>query len=511
MCVALLVPGLFPAGAFAAEAQAETATQGDVLVICPQVPGDDLAPQVEALCEALTFMAKSYLCQSPDQVKDPGGWAYIVVMLPVETRLPDALAQKLKTGDTPVLVIGPGGLDQLAATRTLLTGVFSATYTFSGDYTARWNSEETTLRLLREWDADYGGETGLLGGSEAIPLCAGIGNIASIPWLDGENTTMRMALANMVTQWMWPYQNSPWSYSAYLVLDRVFPFDDPEKLMALSDMLVEENVPYAICVMPIYDNAYFPAMQRFCEYLRYAQSKGAAIVMRAPQAVLANTDTASMKEHIELAYDAYTQYGVYPVALAAPTAWLYSEDGLSLLNVTRTVLLFDTDEEVEAVPRSNLSHRDGHYLAAPARSSGGRLYTNAYSTAVYLDVNEDTETLRTLVRGYKHSSITLRSLWNLSASLYVGVHYFKSEPGEGMWFDGALADLGYTPFEYEEDFNYQRGFFQFLTEQIETSNKLIIALVLVSGTIFLYLIIFARRRMRSQFLVKPLRDKGREP
>ena len=92
-------------------------------------------------------------------------------------------------------------------------------------------------------------------------------------------------------------------------------------------MLETENVPYVLCVMPIYANADYPAMKRFCEVLRYAQSRGAGIVMHVPQVTLANVTVEDLQKNIANAYSAYSRYGVYPLAIEAPDVWLMSEKG----------------------------------------------------------------------------------------------------------------------------------------------------------------------------------------
>ena len=134
-------------------------------------------------------------------------------------------------------------------------------------------------------------------------------------------------LSTLLQTWLWPYKNSPTAYGQYLVLDRIYPFADPERLLSLVEMLETENVPYVLCVMPIYANADYPAMKRFCEVLRYAQSRGAGIVMHVPQVTLANVTVEGLQENIANAYSAYSRYGVYPLAIEAPDVWLMSEKG----------------------------------------------------------------------------------------------------------------------------------------------------------------------------------------
>ena len=72
-------------------------------------------------------------------------------------------------------------------------------------------------------------------------------------------------------------------------------------------------------------------MKRFCEVLRYAQSRGAGIVMHVPQVTLVNVTVEELQENIANAYSAYSRYGVYPLAIEAPDVWLMSEKGQDVL------------------------------------------------------------------------------------------------------------------------------------------------------------------------------------
>lgn len=47
-------------------------------------------------------------------------------------------------------------------------------------------------------------------------------------------------LSTLLQTWLWPYKNSPTAYGQYLVLDRIYPFADPERLLSLVEMLETE-------------------------------------------------------------------------------------------------------------------------------------------------------------------------------------------------------------------------------------------------------------------------------
>ena len=307
-------------------------------------------------------------------------------------------------------------------------------------------------------------------------------------------------LSTLLQTWLWPYKNSPTAYGQYLVLDRVYPFADPERLLSLVEMLETENVPYVLCVMPIYANADYPAMKRFCEVLRYAQSRGAGIVMHVPQVTLANVTVEDLQENIANAYSAYSRYGVYPLAIEAPDVWLMSEKGQDVLRGWRTVFLFRSDEALFGEKQAeNTALRDGHQIVAPAYADA-TAFTNAYAQAIYLDPSEDIETLRTQVNRLKNSRTALKKLSDVEGIVYAGDLYVHFYPADGLYVNGQAASLAYQRFNYDEDYVYDRGFVQYMTEQIQASNKLILAFVAVACTIFIAGMIISRRTTRRQLL-----------
>ncbi|MDR0898560.1 MAG: DUF2334 domain-containing protein [Oscillospiraceae bacterium] len=464
------------------------------------------APAADAVMEALTYMGKGYHSILPDEEADPAAYEAVVVALRKGGVLGDALAETLRRGDTPCLVIGDG-LAQLTDQTEMLSGVFEASYETGSGQSLRWLSQNQTVPLLSAWDREIAGETGLLDGAQR-PLMASVGHITALPWLDAASGTMRAALSEWLAQWLWPYNGRPWTYASYLVLADVYPFERLDRLMAITDMMAELGAPYAISVMPVYDNGHFPAMKRFCEYLRYAQSKGAAIVLRAPLVTIAQTDAAEIKERMLLAYEVYTQYGVYPVAINAPEAYLFSAEGLEVLRGVSNVLLFESDDPIP--PVQNLAYYEGHTVIAPAYKNGVRLHTDAYATALYLDVSEEMETLRSQVESALKGRQPTRSLWSLSSTLYMGTHLFTSQPNGAAVYDGERVSLAYAPFTYEENFDFQRGFLQNLTAELESSNQFILTVVTLALALFSLLIWLARRYMRRQFLVRPQSPQRRQ-
>lgn len=434
---------------------------------------------------------------SSEDVPDTDGYTAVIICTDPNRALNASVALAIQESKLPVFVIGAGGLAELTKTQVhegSLTLRLQTQANAANDMLLSGNS----LLLMKKSGESLGGQ--IFVGAQAFPLCQTAGNITHLAYFDPSQEAQCAFLSTLLQTWLWPYKNSPTAYGKYLVLDRVYPFTDPERLLSLVEMLETENVPYVLCVMPIYANADYPAMKRFCEVLRYAQSRGAGIVMHVPQVTLVNVTVEDLQKNIANAYSAYSRYGVYPLAIEAPDVWLMSEKGQDVLRGWRTVFLFQSDEALFGEKQAeNTALRDGHQIVAPAYADP-TAFTNAYAQAIYLDPSEDIETLRTQVNRLKNSRTALKKLSDVEGIVYAGDLYVHFYPADGLYVNGQAASLAYQRFNYDEDYVYDRGFVQYMTEQIQASNKLILVFVAVACTIFIVGMIISRRTTRRQLL-----------
>ncbi|HRX07837.1 MAG TPA: DUF2334 domain-containing protein, partial [Candidatus Limiplasma sp.] len=412
----------------------ESEVPGTILFVCNAAAGSPEETAVRSVTKFLTYMGKDFDLATPDAPFLLNDYEAVYLLIGAGDRLSDRNAAALRGTEKSVLVIGPGGITQLTDKATERSGYFEISYVLEGDQPQTCLTDEQRLYFLSDPDASYGGTVRPVAGGDSYPLCAAEGHLAQIAWYAADPAWMPFAAADMITRWTWPYQNAPHQYGVYMVLDSVYPFEDPELLLQVSELMEKQSVPYAIMVMPVYSNATYPAMKRFCETLRYLQSRGAAIVLRTPLVTIGRVETEELKQHIQLAYEAYTQYGVYPLALAAPEQYLYGEDGLEVIGGARTVLLFETDDAIP-LESGNLAYPYGHVVIAPAYTALAGRMPNNYPTAVYLNLHDGLEALTEQVQAYRNSSAPLASLWNLRNTLYIGPHYFFSNGVNSIVYD----------------------------------------------------------------------------
>lgn len=491
----LLLPG---------QARAEV---NHLLVLTDEDVSEESAAVTEVVRQIALYSNWSCVFEDTRALESTEGYTGVILALNEGSEMPEKAVALLQYSEMPIFVIGQGGITELTGTN-LMQGTMTMRLTTQGNESNDSLLPVTKLSLMQGEGETLGGK--LFVGTQVLPLCQTVGRVTHLCYFSPEAEAERAFLATMLQQWLWPYQNEPVSYGHYLVLDMVYPFTDPEALLERVDMLEEENVPYSIAVMPMYANAEYPAMKRFCEVLSYAQSRGAGIIMHAPLVTLQNVEVDDLKANMATAYSAYSRYGVYPLAIAAPDVWLMSEKGQEVLRGWRTVFMFTSDEAVYGTRlKENTALHDGHQLIAPAYQQADA-YTSAYPQAIYIDVATETETIRTQVQRLKNSRFVLKDLRDMEGIVYAENMYVHYLPEEGMFVDGNRVSLTYTRFTYEENFTYDRGFVQNMVSQIQSSNKLIMIFVLVACTFFVVGMILSRRDTRRQLLGTKEQNTQRE-
>ncbi|MBW6409445.1 DUF2334 domain-containing protein [Clostridium weizhouense] len=130
----------------------------------------------------------------------------------------------------------------------------------------------------------------------------------------------------------------------YFCLDEVTPFNDLNVLIEEINYLKEWGIPFFIQVTPVFENKNLPAMNRFTEVLRYAQSNGGEIVLTMPYLDNLNIKKDILTKKIEEGFLNYIDYWVYPIAFSIPDYWLYREDFKSLLEKSNTLLLSSSND-----------------------------------------------------------------------------------------------------------------------------------------------------------------------
>ncbi|MGN1023982.1 MAG: DUF2334 domain-containing protein [Lachnospiraceae bacterium] len=346
--------------------------------------------------------------------------------------------------------------------------------------------------------------------SGTYPLTVGWGTLRNLVIRDYQSDFAKAVLMEEITLWLWPYQDAPHSYSSCLVLDEIYPYTDPERLLALVKKLESRNMNYVLSVMPLYQHADYPGMSQFCEVLRYAQDHGGAVILHSP--IIQNgVETEELQESLTAAFESYIENGVYPVALSVPSAWIFNDDLHDTLGRYRTLFLEDTDAFSEQ-DTSALSSAGSRLLSLGAQvftpaiplDDTGVSYLDTCATAVYVSMETDDEKVDRIIDAADASPVSMESLWDMDQAVYTNRSHSLTWDRKNLIVDGELVSLTYEPKAYNDDFEYKRNVYYRAIADLSNENVLLIFFSLVVIIAFVSMILIARKQMRRQFLYKKL-------
>jgi hypothetical protein len=384
------------------------------------------------------------------------------------------------------------------------SGAFSghASYSFTSNNTEESFTALTDAKhLLFFTESEYENGSFYTNNNEA-PLFVQADGIRYCPLTDFTDEVLHAAFIQELNNWLWQYLDMPTSYPQYLVLDAVYPFMPTDQLMERVDACIEASMPFVISVMPIFQNAEYPAMQQFCEVLRYAQANQGAVILHAPLSNTGTFDRETLQELLTTATEAYTTWGVYPLGIEVPQSWTQDEEMLELLKRYRTVFVYDdgTEPTIDLSTHKNLLYYNYHQLILPllALDDTGLSYLSNYSSALYIDSLSDMDELSTQLERMKNSRVPLKSLWSLSHSVWCD-NFYLSYTGDTLTVNGVEQDLRYTPEMPIEDFDYNRDILYRITVSLEKQNKGVIVFACGTALLFLCFILYARIVNRRRF------------
>ena len=175
-------------------------------------------------------------------------------------------------------------------------------------------------------------------GQITVPFCSQIAGIRYIPITEFESKIVKAALIRELALWLWPYKDAVPDYAQYLVLDEVYPFMNASILKEKIDMMIEEEVPFTLSVMPVAQNEDYPSMKEFCQVLSYAQQNRGTVILHAPIIHKNIEDIEELYKKLTDMTMAFVNQGVYPIGIEVPLNWLNNEVYLKILERYSTCL-----------------------------------------------------------------------------------------------------------------------------------------------------------------------------
>ncbi|MFA9378049.1 MAG: DUF2334 domain-containing protein [Lachnotalea sp.] len=359
--------------------------------------------------------------------------------------------------------------------------------------------------LFLAGDLDYKSGTLEVEGMDGY-FCASIGSVYHIPVTDLQNYLVRSAFIKEVAKWKWPYSGDPHAYAQYIVLDRVYPFQDTEKLLRIVTYLVNKKEPFVISVMPIYNNGSYPTMQRFCEVLRYAQANGGTIILHSPINQMPNFDVDLLNDYITTAVEIYMDQGVYPMGIQVPHNWMFNTDTIDVMSHFSTVLVSAEDDSLIQSTQdtyTNLVYKDGHQWIAPAITldDDGISYLKTNSFAVKFNIIDDLDTIKEKINACITSFVPLKNLWDIEHSFWT-LEDVMSYQNQIILINGKRVENSFVPTVYDDNYNYNRNRLQRYSKDLSQVNKKLLVAVITISLVFVWFILAARHRNKQTFFIK---------
>ena len=394
------------------------------------------------------------------------------------------------------------GLHCPSATEKSISG--SASYSFYDDI-----SFYSSVPLLHPGvfeDADY--TAGILETANGpLPLVSAKGDIRYIALYDYTSEFAKAVLMQEIPLWLCPYGSGIDIYTEYIVLDEIYPYTDPYRLAEIVEYLASRHISFVISVMPIYQNTDYPAMQHFCDILRFAQSNGGAVILHAP-IVQNGIDAKEMAKQLTTGMMSYIDNGVYPLAIEIPSEWIFSKDITSLLGRYRTIFLADMD----AFPNHPAdSYGCGDFLRPDIQKiqpalkldDNGISHLGRCSTAVYLNIAElEDNELYSAINTAAKAPIPMQTLWAMDTYVNMEDGHYLSWNGSTLKVDGEERVHTYTPSEPDSDHDYKRDSYYRIVANLSRQNHFLIGLSIVVLLMFLLMIRRSRKQMHDRFLHK---------
>lgn len=388
-------------------------------------------------------------------------------------------------------------------------GVGKVTYTFS-TMTEKTGLAKEKMFLFMQNNLEYTAgsvETEHMNGY----FCASKGNITHICTGDFTSNLVKAAVMKEIAVWKWPYNGEPNPFAQYIVLNRVFPYQNPQKLLEVINYLIDKKQPFVISVMPVYTNGTYPAMQQFCEILRYAQDNNGTIIMHAPIDQMITFDQELMNKYIELSLEIYTDQGVYPMGLQVPGNWMFQDDTIEVMSHFSTIMTTEETDphvDVQLEAGTNLIFKDGHQWISPAIVIDDTKvsYTKVSSSAVYLDMNDETEQIKYQIDACEKSAVPLKNLWDIDHSFWTDKDVV-SYSNQMITVNGKKISREFVPASYDENYKYNRNMLKRFSRDLSNENSKLIVAVFIVSIIFASFILIARQRNKEKFII----SHGDEP
>lgn len=294
---------------------------------------------------------------------------------------------------------------------------------------------------------------------------------------------------------------------AYVLFKNVYPFSDLSLLERATEELYQGGVPFLLCVRPVFSHTDYPAMKRYAQALKYAQSRNGSILVQSP-VVSGGTigQDAPLKPLMEEFIRTLIGYGVAPLGLGTEMYWSYDEklagEGMVFFN---SVVLFPDETPMyqnrmdtsRAFASSLFSVQPGFLTDLDTLTKGTLSFP--MDTAVTYDFPDSLEDLDAVIRQIKGYRVIFADYKKSLHEVRTEGHSVISKNGV-VSMDGSRLNLDYSPEKADTDFAYAGPNKTSFNAFFKLQNRIFIVVIAASLMLFGGFFLIGRRLYRRKFL-----------
>jgi hypothetical protein len=299
--------------------------------------------------------------------------------------------------------------------------------------------------------------------------------------------------------------NKPQYNKNYILIDKVYPFLDLNAFIQKVDFLHEKGIPFIVSVMPVNDNSEFAAMEKFCEALRYAQSKGGRIVLHSFVTYLYQVEGIEATNKMKQALSNYLKYGVYPIALDLPSGWFYKEDYKKLIQTTTTAVIYKDSELgvldfnayniqgfTDVIEKVDVTENE-KYINSP----------NSFNMAYSMNVDIDKESFVKSVNNIVNRGVEINNIAYLSNKLSLGEELISTKDSSTIMHGNEIYQGRYLSIDDLKQSGIDKGNYINVNEgliDITLANRIIFIFTLGVSVVFVIIVFISRQIDIKKFL-----------
>jgi uncharacterized protein YdaL len=348
------------------------------------------------------------------------------------------------------------------------------------------------------------GEIRMSGSGRTTPFGVSGGSTAYVPVFRAGGPSC-VAMGYLLRDWLGLNGEG----NVYLLYKEIYPFPDLQRLNAVSGALYEHGIPYIYSVRPVYRNLDYPAMQRYMEMLRIAQSRNGSIFAGASVlSPAAGIQAGMLEEKTALFLNVLAENGIVALGTGADAAYWwredmgYSEHGMDPFD--SAVLFAPADPALLAGAG-----------ALPTRAFGSSMLSVSWDDiapywlepsaalpvdlAITLDFYTTTEQMSESIRKLRASGIPFADYKNGRHETRTERHSMASEGGI-LYIDGEQIGLARTAGSVSPEFDYREEGPASFERLFTVQNYFYLTVIVCALAVFGVILLAGRRLYRRKYL-----------